>query len=196
MQENITQLLEENLRDVQLPEPISWWPLAPAWWVLAAAVLVALGWLILLLLRFKRQNHYKKVAKLALEQHFQQWQTNNSASEYAQAANQVLRRCVLHLTKTQAKHRSLNVGVAGKEWAKTLTLITEKKHSNTLSQTSLDALTERCYHANPDIDVPSLHRELIRWVRNHKPRIRYSSASQAGQIQLQTDSNNKGRQHA
>ena len=27
-----------QLRDIQLPEPISWWPLAPGWWVLIISV--------------------------------------------------------------------------------------------------------------------------------------------------------------
>lgn len=35
------------LRDLHLPEPIGWWPLAPGWWLVIALVLVALGWLIL-----------------------------------------------------------------------------------------------------------------------------------------------------
>ena len=35
------------LRDLHLPEPISWWPLAPGWWLVIALVLFALGWLLL-----------------------------------------------------------------------------------------------------------------------------------------------------
>ncbi len=34
------------LRDLHLPEPISWWPLAPGWWLVIALVLFALGWLL------------------------------------------------------------------------------------------------------------------------------------------------------
>ena len=33
------------LRDLHLPEPIGWWPLAPGWWVLLALLAVALGYL-------------------------------------------------------------------------------------------------------------------------------------------------------
>ncbi len=35
------------LRDLHLPEPIGWWPLAPGWWLVIALVLFALGWLLL-----------------------------------------------------------------------------------------------------------------------------------------------------
>ena len=34
------------LRDLHLPEPINWWPLAPGWWLVIALVLFALGWLL------------------------------------------------------------------------------------------------------------------------------------------------------
>ncbi len=34
------------LRDLHLPEPIGWWPLAPGWWLVIALVLFALGWLL------------------------------------------------------------------------------------------------------------------------------------------------------
>jgi len=33
------------LRDLHLPEPIGWWPLAPGWWVVLALLAVALGYL-------------------------------------------------------------------------------------------------------------------------------------------------------
>jgi len=31
------------LRDIHLPPPVPWWPLAPGWWVLAGAVIVAIA---------------------------------------------------------------------------------------------------------------------------------------------------------
>lgn len=35
------QNLLQDLRDIHYPSPISWWPLAPGWYVLAVAVLVS-----------------------------------------------------------------------------------------------------------------------------------------------------------
>ena len=39
------------LRDLHLPEPIGWWPLAPGWWIVIAVLVLALGWLLLRLWR-------------------------------------------------------------------------------------------------------------------------------------------------
>lgn len=33
----------EQLRDIRLPEPIGWWPLAPGWWALIAVAVLALA---------------------------------------------------------------------------------------------------------------------------------------------------------
>ena len=47
---------ELPLRDLHLPDPIGWWPLAPGWWLVIALVVAGLGWLLLRAWR-KRQFH-------------------------------------------------------------------------------------------------------------------------------------------
>lgn len=45
----------EQLKDIQLPEPVSWWPLAYGWWVLIGLVVCALAvWLVR---RYKYQKN-------------------------------------------------------------------------------------------------------------------------------------------
>tara|TARA_B110000003_G_scaffold144431_1_gene145497 strand:- start:1948 stop:2457 length:510 start_codon:yes stop_codon:yes gene_type:complete len=51
-----------QLRDIQLPEPISWWPLALGWWVLIVLAVGVLGWVGLLLIRRYRANLYRRQA--------------------------------------------------------------------------------------------------------------------------------------
>ena len=34
----------DQLRDIHLPEPISWWPLAPGWWLLIIIALALMVW--------------------------------------------------------------------------------------------------------------------------------------------------------
>jgi len=32
-----------NLRDIHLPDPISWWPIAPGWWMIIASVILVIA---------------------------------------------------------------------------------------------------------------------------------------------------------
>lgn len=45
----------EQLKDIQLPEPVSWWPLAYGWWGLMALALLA----VVMLWRHYQQNSHK-----------------------------------------------------------------------------------------------------------------------------------------
>ncbi len=54
------------LREIHLPDPIGWWPLAPGWWLLIIGIpllLLLLAWLW----RFLRRKTVKKLALLELE---------------------------------------------------------------------------------------------------------------------------------
>ncbi len=53
---------ELPLRDLHLPEPIGWWPLAPGWWFLIVLALVGLGWLLLLAWRTRQFNAPRRYA--------------------------------------------------------------------------------------------------------------------------------------
>lgn len=63
MQGNPIQQLP--LRDIHQPDPVSWWPLSPTWWVLLAGVL-ALG--LLAWWWFNRSKVAKRFTKEALSQ--------------------------------------------------------------------------------------------------------------------------------
>lgn len=52
----------QNLHDIAVPVPVSWWPLAPGWYVLAAVVAMALLAGLFFLLRRYRQNRYRRLA--------------------------------------------------------------------------------------------------------------------------------------
>jgi hypothetical protein len=56
----------DQLRDIHLPEPISWWPLAPGWWFVIILVIGIFVWLSLTLVKRNRLNLYRRqaIAKL------------------------------------------------------------------------------------------------------------------------------------
>ncbi len=80
------------LRDIHLPEPISWWPPAPGWWLLAVALVV------LILLIWLGYRHYQRgaIKRAALDE------LSQIASHYReqpqpllQQLSQLLRRVAL-----------------------------------------------------------------------------------------------------
>ncbi len=56
----------QNLNDIVLPAPVAWWPLAPGWYVVAAIVLVLIGWLTVRRWRRWNRDRYRREALLAL----------------------------------------------------------------------------------------------------------------------------------
>ena len=56
-----------QLRDIQLPADISWWPLAPGWWVLVILAALTIGWLILSLTKRYRSRLYRRQALAQLQ---------------------------------------------------------------------------------------------------------------------------------
>jgi len=53
---------ELPLRDLHLPAPIGWWPLAPGWWLLIALLLAGFGWLLVLAWRQRQFNAPRRYA--------------------------------------------------------------------------------------------------------------------------------------
>ena len=56
-----------QLRDIRLPTDISWWPLAPGWWVLMILAALTIGWLILSLTKRYRSRLYRRQALAQLQ---------------------------------------------------------------------------------------------------------------------------------
>lgn len=57
-----------QLRDIHLPEPISWWPPAPGWWLLVIIILALLFFTIGWLIKHRAHNCYRREAIEQLKQ--------------------------------------------------------------------------------------------------------------------------------
>ncbi|MCX2981690.1 DUF4381 domain-containing protein [Halieaceae bacterium IMCC14734] len=84
-----------QLRDIQLPNEISWWPPAPGWWIVAALLLLALLGLAAWLWRQRQRRAYRRFAVAELLTARDAFEESGDALHYAQQLNLILKRAAL-----------------------------------------------------------------------------------------------------
>ncbi len=99
-----------NLRDIHLPEPISWWPMAPGWWMIFASIL-----LIIIVVFISRKiyisKQLKRDIKHELENIKQQFQQTQNKSQLAKSLSILLRRAsISYYPKADI------AGLTGNDW--------------------------------------------------------------------------------
>lgn len=104
-----------SLRDLHLPVPIDWWPLAPGWWLLIALALFGLGWLLLLAWRTRRFNAPRRYAIRALAELEAEYLTNRNPVALGRQVSALLRRGMLAYAP-----RHEVAGLTGDSWLKWL----------------------------------------------------------------------------
>jgi hypothetical protein len=152
---NLPQLVE-LLHGPEMPEPVSWMPQTPGWWVL-------LGWLIavsalgfIALVRHRRRNRYRREAEAVLGD------IRSSADEDGQAAAAEI-ASLLKRTALVAYPRSRVASLYGRDWAQ---FLVESTDGDALVTAAAEGLARAAYGADADC------RELIpaaqRWIRTHR----------------------------
>ncbi|MTW22202.1 DUF4381 domain-containing protein [Allochromatium palmeri] len=100
-----------DLRDWHLPDPVSWWPLAPGWWLLAAVVLVALVLVVRRWLRWRDQTALQRAARRELERLGRELAADGDRRRYLAELSRLLRRLAL------ARYPRVQVaGLTGEDW--------------------------------------------------------------------------------
>ena len=69
----LVEMLREQLRDIQTPEPISWWPMAPRWWMLIVLGVVLSVVLFRYLRKRQREREYRNYLTDELEAIYNAW---------------------------------------------------------------------------------------------------------------------------
>jgi hypothetical protein len=83
------------LRDLQLPEAIGWWPLAPGWWLLISLVILGLAVSLRAYLRRRARGAARRHALQQLRQLTAEYERHRDAVRFSAALSELLRRTML-----------------------------------------------------------------------------------------------------
>jgi hypothetical protein len=125
-----------ELRDIHLPEPVSWWPVAPGWWALLALLVFA----IVMFMVLRKAHRNRRLNRLvrdeirreleAIRQHYHQ---SSNAVMLARELSQLLRRAAISYYPA-----SDIAGLTGDDWL-TFLAQTHSKENPKLSFSSDNA---------------------------------------------------------
>ncbi len=143
------------LRDIHLPDPVSWWPPAPGWWalLLLLVLLIALaGWLW----HRHRQRAVQRAAQTALQTIAARYQADGDNAALARDLSILLRRvCLSHYPRQQV------AGLNGEAWLAWLDRDLEQRPFQTgIGRVLLNAP----YQPQVDYDGAALIRLCRQWI--------------------------------
>ena len=145
MMQNAASL--DNLRDLAEPPPVSWWPLAPGWWVIAAAATIALGVYLYHAWQRWQANAYRRAALSELR----------ASSTDAQVAE------ILKRTALCAYSRETVAAMSGERWCRWL----GETADVTVSAPVTEALTVGVFQDGAR-RTHELTQFATHWIRSHR----------------------------
>ena len=148
----------EALRDIHLPEAVSWWPLAPGWWVLAGLVAVAIMALLVAGAMRQRTVRYRALRELeALRR-----RDDLGVAEGALAIEVLLKRVVL-----QRAHLSGHAAAHGTHWVAVLADGPGGMPAEIANYIAAAPYAAKAANENEAPDRAALFASARRWIRRH-----------------------------
>ena len=99
------------LRDLHLPEPIGWWPLAPGWWIMLLLVAGALVYLLWRAYKRRQQNAPRRYALRELSRFEAEYREHRNPVTLGKQLSELLRRGMLAYAP-----RERVAGLTGEAW--------------------------------------------------------------------------------
>lgn len=177
-----------QLADIHLPEPVSYWPPAPGWWILTLLLVIALAFTIRRIIQIRTRKKICEFALAELDRCYQQLEAGDPGKldelklRYVNQINSVMRRVALvHFPQSRV------ASLSGREW---VDFIREKGESSLLNEELAAALAHGRFQTRCDVDIDALDEMSRVWVRGLymvSPRPASNSEDESGPTGNQED---------
>jgi hypothetical protein len=143
------------LRDIHLPEPVSWWPPAPGWWLIIVLLMFVVVLAVILRHRHLRKAQ-QRAARSALHEIGEAYRRSGDAQMLTRQLSVWLRRVVM----TQYPRQQV-AGLTGAAWLRLL----DRTLPGDEFQTGVgQVFLEAPYSLDVRVDGPALLRLCERWM--------------------------------
>ena len=145
------------LRDIHLPGSVSWWPLAPGWWLLIATTLLTVVLIYWLRKRHRaRRQSVAYVARQEMQRIREQFNQNTDLQLLARELSELLRRIAISVFP-----REDTASLTGEDWLRFL----DRYASGTVfTRGAGRVLIEAPYQAQPEFDEQQLMSLVEDWM--------------------------------
>lgn len=151
-----------QLADIHLPEPVSFWPPAPGWWILAALLLALAIWGVTKGLAASRYRKIKAHALAELDRCYQSYAANSDLEQnilqlqFVNDANSVFKRVALyHFDNAEI------ASLGGSRW---VDFMKRAGNAQLLDDQIAEALSFGRFRTKIDVDVDKFYEFGKQWI--------------------------------
>ena len=146
----------QQLKDIHLPQAISWWPTAPGWIILYVLALGALVYFIYGIFQKRKQRYRVKYALQRLHQLQALMRDNPQRINIAAELSTLIRRTALSYF-----HRDAIAGLTGQQW---LQFLNESGKTTDFTTEAGQILIDAPYRKNSAADLTPLFVFTEKWL--------------------------------
>ncbi|WP_454781426.1 DUF4381 domain-containing protein [Legionella sp. WA2022007384] len=145
-----------QLKDIHLPPPIGWWPMAPGWYILTGVILFLATVLAYVFYKKHRNTLAKKQALLLLNHYQHQYEQEQNGAQASAHISELLRRVALvYYPREQV------ASLHGEEWLKFLNETSKNIDFNLVKELLLDAP----FKTQEKMDLNPLFNAAQLWIK-------------------------------